>query len=443
MARRDNGARRRALQAAQATLDELHIDTSSPVDVFDALDRLGLEVTFMRLDNLLGAILPDGGVLLTTERPTSVQRYTAAHEIGHWVLDRDALALDGDIEINGNSPVERERLAQLFAAYFLMPPPLLRGTAARHGLRRGDPATPAQVYVVSRDVGASYEAVARQLGNLDFYPWSHVRTLLDVPPLRAKTDAAFGHRPINGRADVWPLDPPRDGEDIFVRVDDELVLALPENRTTGYRWLTAGQNEARASRSVSPEPPPFAPPPAEPSEAALPAGTPVAGARRSAAAVRRSLQLLPSQPAETDDAGAGGDDDAMRLVGDAYHAGRADLSPRDIAWVRRALAGDPAAASRADSAALQQLVDGPPVGGAGTRILFVRAAAEGTHTLRLVLAPAHDATAAPAVELRITATAAPTPLILHRRRVLSVDLDEQLPGDPADDTVFAVTADPR
>lgn len=76
------GRRRAAMQAAQETLDQLNLDISTPIDVFGAIDQLDLDVTFMPLRNLLGAILPDGGVLLTTERPTSVQRYTAAHEIG-------------------------------------------------------------------------------------------------------------------------------------------------------------------------------------------------------------------------------------------------------------------------------------------------------------------------------------------------------------------------
>lgn len=436
-------ARRRqaAMQAAQATLDELEVDTSAPIDVFDALDRLNLEVTFMRLDNLLGAVLPDGGVLLTTERPTSVQRYTAAHEIGHWVLDQDSLALDGETEINGETPFERERLAQLFAAYFLMPPPLIRGTAARHGVRRGETPTPAQVYLISRDLGTSYEAVARQLGNLRYYPWREARALLDVSPIRAKSDAAWGHRPANGRADVWPLATPPRGTDLHVGVDDEIVLALPENRTTGYRWLSTRENAERSNRSPSQEPPPFATPP-QPLRPGTEVPAPPVGdtQRRSAAAVRRSLQMLPPPGPDRD---RPPDDSAMPIVRDSYRAGWSALRPRDIPSVRRALAGDTAAAARADAKALQRLADGPPVGGTGRRILSVRAAQEGTHTIRFVLAPPHDPYADPAIELQLTATAAPSPLVLHRRRVLDVDLDERLPGDPADDAVFPVSVEPR
>lgn len=437
------GRRRAAMQAAQETLDQLSLDTSAPIDVFGAIDQLHLDVTFMPLKNLLGAILPDGGVLLTTERPTSVQRYTAAHEIGHWVLDQQPLALDGEAEINGDNTVERERLAQLFAAYFLMPPPLIRGTAARHGVRRGDAPTPAQIYLISRDVGASYEAVVRQLHNLEYYPWSHVRSLLDVPVIRAKSEAAFGHRPVNGRADVWPLESPRTGTQLHVSVDDEVVLALPENRTTGYRWLTAGEDAARATRVPSSPPPSFAPPP-DASGAPEPSATTAAARRgRSAASIRQSLGLLPSTTEERPQLRRSDEDSPMPVVRDSYRASWTAVAGRGAAAVRRAIAGDETAAARADAQTLQRAADGPPIGGTGTRILSVRAVDEGAHTLRLVLVPPHDPDAEPVIELAITATADPSPVVLHRRRILDVDLDERLPDDPPDDAVFAVaTAEP-
>lgn len=439
------GRRLAAMQAAQATLDELNLDLRGSVDVFGAIDRLELDLAFMPLNNLLGALLPEGGVLLTTERPTAVQRYTAAHEIGHWVLDQEELALDGEVEIHGDSAVERERLAQLFASYFLMPPPLIRGTAARHGVRRGDEPTPAQVYVISRDVGASYEAVVRQLHNLEYYPWSHVRALLDVPVLRAKSDAAFGHRPVNGRADVWPLEHPSEGTELHVSVDDELVLALPENRTTGYRWLTASEDVARAARAASPPPPPFAPAPGAPDDGAAPA-SPAQGApgERPAAAVRRSLRLLPPATEERPRPRRPDDDSPLPVVRDTYHASWAVLGSRTAATLRRALAGDQTAVARADMQALQRLVGGPPIGGTGTRVLSVRAMDEGAHTLRLVLAPPHDPTAEPVIELTITANVEAPPVVQHRRRVLDVDLDQRMPGDPPDDAVFSVsTAESR
>lgn len=440
MAAINTGRRRAALQAAQQTLDDLGVDQTKPVDVFDAIDRLGLDLTFMPLSNLMGAILPSGGVLITTRRPTSVQRYTAAHEIGHWILDQERLALDSETEINGVSDVAGERLAQLFATYFLMPPPLVRGTAARHGVRPGTSPTPAQAYLISRDVGASYEALVRQLNNLRYYPWPQVEALLRIPVLQAKQQAAFGRRPDNGRADVWPVEAPADGAHLRVAVDDELVLALPENRTTGYRWLTAAQDAARAIRASAPPPPPFSDPPeaaAEPSAAPL-----RRPARRPATAVRVVLSLLPSAspPADQSHLQPSASDSALRLVADAYHPGWAPIDARGAVRVRRRIAGDDSAAAASPATPAIGSFNGaaPSVGGTGRRILAVRAMDEGTHTFSLSLAPPYDARVQPVITLTVTATVAPGPVLLNRRRILDVDLDERLPTDPPDDAVFAV-----
>src|SRR6266568_889706 len=112
--------RRRALQAAAELLDELGADQEQSIDVFGAIEQLRLWLVFYPLKNLLGAIVPSGsgGVVLTTERQPSIQRYTAAHEIGHWLLDQDRLALDTEDDIFSPRAAERERLAQLFASYF-------------------------------------------------------------------------------------------------------------------------------------------------------------------------------------------------------------------------------------------------------------------------------------------------------------------------------------
>src|SRR5580704_7944833 len=58
------------------------------VDVFGAIHTVGLPLILRPLDKLLGAYLsdPEPGVLVTTQRPMSIQRFTAAHELGHFSL---------------------------------------------------------------------------------------------------------------------------------------------------------------------------------------------------------------------------------------------------------------------------------------------------------------------------------------------------------------------
>ena len=58
------------------------------VDVFGAIHALDLPLLLRPLRGLLGAYLssPAPGVLVTTERPMSIQRFTAAHELGHFFM---------------------------------------------------------------------------------------------------------------------------------------------------------------------------------------------------------------------------------------------------------------------------------------------------------------------------------------------------------------------
>lgn len=434
------GGRLSALQAAQETLDDLGLDLTQRIDVFDAVDRLGLWVSFLPLQNLLGAVVPEGegGVLITSERSAAVQRYTAAHEIGHWILDQDRLALDGEQEILGTSPIERERQAQIFAGYFLMPPPLIHGTAARYGIRRKNVPTPAQVYLTARDLGASYEAVARQLQNLDYYSWSVLTSLLRVRPLAAKKEAAYGLRPRDGRADVWPVEPHRAEEHLDVEVGDEIVLNLPENRTTGYRWLTEDEELARRHRQTRSAPAPLSGRPARSPQPPAPARRPP----RPAAAVREALQRLPSPEAPR--AVSSAETDApLAVVEDEFRPGWATLDRTDLTNLRRLTAGDAAADMPAPAAEVATTRDtGPalPIGATGRRILAVLARAEGDATVDLTLAPLHDPDSDPVAVFSLTSTARLRPAALRKRRLLDVDVDERAPGDPPDDAEFVVVA---
>src|SRR3954453_6948898 len=188
--------RRHALQAADELLNDLDIDQEEPIDVFDIIDRPGLWLVFNRRDSLLGATVPkgNGGIMLTTQRGPSVQRYTAAHEIGHWILDIDEPAFDGEADIFYPT-ADREQLAQLFAGQLLMPPPLVFATCARHGITADTDATGPAVYLVARDMGASYEAAARQLSNLDIISPVSRDALLARTPAQVKTELCHGHRP--------------------------------------------------------------------------------------------------------------------------------------------------------------------------------------------------------------------------------------------------------
>jgi Zn-dependent peptidase ImmA (M78 family) len=69
-------------------------------------------------------------IVIAQKFTSEYQRFTAAHEIGHWVLHTDALLfrdklLSGGERANQGRPVV-EREADLFAAEFLMPEKIVR-----------------------------------------------------------------------------------------------------------------------------------------------------------------------------------------------------------------------------------------------------------------------------------------------------------------------------
>lgn len=230
-----------AVQAAARAHNDLSIDPTRPIDPFDAINALGLELQFRPMKNLLGVIVPGqhAGVLINTERPASVQRYTAAHEIGHWYLDQAAFALDTEEHIEGHPHDAREQNAQLFASHFLMPLDLVYSTAAQHQLRKGDTATPLTVYEMARDMHVSYTAAVHHLANTRFISASNRDQLLKTRPAQLKRLLTDGRTPTNPRGDIWTLG--NEDTEVEIYVGDEIIIELPENPSTGYRWLDHDQ----------------------------------------------------------------------------------------------------------------------------------------------------------------------------------------------------------
>lgn len=249
-----------AVQAASIALNELGIDQSEPIDPFEAIEDAGLLLRFKPLKDLLGAVLPGdpGGVLINSARPASLQRYTAAHELGHWYMDQDVLSLDTDEAVFGHDHNEgRELDAQVFAAHFLMPLELLHPVARRYGIRRGKTAEAEQVYQAARDMHVSYEATVRQLMSARLIAPSNGRQLLKTQPAAIKQRLADGLRLPNARGDVWIVEHPDDQAEIEAFVGDAILLRLTEYPATGYRWYAEEALPSATIHPFRPAPPPF------------------------------------------------------------------------------------------------------------------------------------------------------------------------------------------
>ena len=399
-----------AAEAALGLLDEVGVPQDRPVDVFGLCEDLGLWLAFAPLDVALGAFVPtgSGGVLITTRRPLTIQRYTAAHELGHWRLGH-GVAADGIEQVFGPSPAAQERAAQTFAANLLLPPPLV-ATILGRVRPPGEPLTGAHCYALAREAGVSYEAAVRQLANLGQLRPAHANLLLSERPLTIKTELGHGRRPVSGWADVWPVDEQWHDQILRVHVDDEVVISLPENRSSGHRWMLADDAGATVVR-----PPPQTPTRAitrttvqaliDSLEAAQPGAPPASVVRRlrSRAAANEPARRPPL-----------GDYDGIELIDDQYVPYRAPGVTRNQARRARLAALErPGQLERLPTAR---------VGGAGRRLLGVRFGIPGVHSVRLTYRSPFIPQGPPLEHFTVHA------LVETRRTGISVT---QLPADDA------------
>jgi Zn-dependent peptidase ImmA (M78 family) len=213
------------------------------VDVFAAIQTLDLPLLLRPLQGLLGAYLndPAPGVLITTQRPMSIQRFTAAHELGHFKL-RHEPSLD-DESILRRMPIASEQgdnfqevEADAFAAAFMLPRWLIAWHSERQGWNVQNFRRPSTVYQLSLRIGASYEATCWTLARNQLIRPNLVRELLQTQPRELKAGLLEEYKPQNYRGDVWLLTERDAGTRIDGSRNDLFVLRLEEHSGGGYLW---------------------------------------------------------------------------------------------------------------------------------------------------------------------------------------------------------------
>jgi predicted secreted protein len=235
-----NKHRRRGSMRAQRALRDANVDFEAPIDVFGAIEDEQVWLLFQPLDRLYGAYRRHDtpGIVIHSGHPHRLQRFTAAHELGHHLLGHD-ISVDAHDEVEQPSAglPAQEIEAQAFASTFLMPVQLVNRGLAHIGLQhKPGSITPEEAYRLSLDLGSSYMATVTQLRALDRITFGVAQDLLKVSPITIKTALAAGQKPANARADVWALTRGDDGRRLAIGLDDEVHVSLEESPTTGYRW---------------------------------------------------------------------------------------------------------------------------------------------------------------------------------------------------------------
>ncbi len=216
-------------------------------DIFAAINVLGIPLLLRPLNGLLGAYLnhPTPGILITTERRMAVQRFTAAHELGHFRLSHDPSLDDEGIlrramaqqaSLTPPSGRLQEIEADAFAIEFLIPRWLIKWHADRQKWRAADFEKPDIVYQLSLRVGASYSATCWTLSRYNWLSVAEARRLTEVKPKLFKEALLADHQPADYRGDVWLLTDRDAGLLIDGSRDDHFVLRLEEHSGAGYLW---------------------------------------------------------------------------------------------------------------------------------------------------------------------------------------------------------------
>ena len=213
------------------------------IDVFEALLKVDLPHLLRPLNSLLGVYLkdPTPGVMITTQRPLSVQRFTAAHELGHHVLGHEP-SLDND-GILRRSPFAgpsdstvRETEANAFAAAFLMPRWLIEWHFNRQNWTPHAFLDFANLYQLSLRLGVSYEAICWTLQQYRLLTPADSIAARKREPREFKTMLLADYQPKDYRGDVWLLTERDAATQIAGSRNDVFVLRLTENSGAGYLW---------------------------------------------------------------------------------------------------------------------------------------------------------------------------------------------------------------
>jgi len=224
-----------------AKLQEGSID---PIDVFESLSDLNIPTLCKPLEGLLGVYMnaeSGPGILVTSNRRLPIQRFTAAHELGHyWLQHSQSLDSEESIANARSGSVQQIPLqeveAEAFASEFLLPKSLLIKTAKKLDWKKKDLAIPQNVYQLSLRACVSYEATWRALLESKLITQEDAERLKTTAPKESKRELVSSDFLENSWADVINLSQRDNGSSILTSPEDTIILNLEEHTSSGYVW---------------------------------------------------------------------------------------------------------------------------------------------------------------------------------------------------------------
>lgn len=154
---------RQALRGALELRRRGQAPKDTPVCIYDLADRLGVEVRFVGGSSFGGMFSKASDVILVPSlRPPGRQAFTAAHELGHWYF-RHGSRIDELPEFVPDARDDPEEwVANLFAAYLLMPSWAVDSAFQRRGLTPKT-CTAVELYTIANELGVGYDTLVQHL----------------------------------------------------------------------------------------------------------------------------------------------------------------------------------------------------------------------------------------------------------------------------------------
>lgn len=165
-----------------------NININTPISVFDAVEKAGLELRFRSEPTLEGMYFKDERVILVSvHRPIGRQAFTCAHELGHHAFGHGTRVDNSQQFISIDSKPQEEKAADLFAAHFLMPLMGIKNDLKKRNWNIKE-LKPHQAFVISSLYGVSYEALLNHLRyNSTMLSENTFQELSQVKPKSIKT----------------------------------------------------------------------------------------------------------------------------------------------------------------------------------------------------------------------------------------------------------------
>lgn len=157
-------------QCAENLINELCISSARDIDVEAIAFDSGIDVLYESLNGCEATLVGFGGNAIATISPSSSrgrERFSVAHEIGHWLLHRGKSfrCRADDIVQNYSADIQLEKEADEFASHLLMPTaifqPAIKATN-RPGLN--------DLQEIAKIFEVSLQAVSIRLATLDTLP---------------------------------------------------------------------------------------------------------------------------------------------------------------------------------------------------------------------------------------------------------------------------------